>query len=78
MKKLAIVLVIVGMIVLDLVLSGMNVLLGLLLIASAALLSYLMDLTNRQPRRTTSLSQAARRNRELQETMTKAELRAAA
>ena len=78
MKKLAIILVIAAMVVLDLILSGMNVILGLLLIAASCLFSYLMDTMNRQPRRTTSLTRAARQNRELQKTSANAEFNVAA
>ena len=78
MKKLAIILVIAAMVILDLILSGMNVILGLLLIAGAGLFSYLMDTINRQPRRTTSLTRAARQNRELQKTSANAEFNVAA
>lgn len=78
MKKLAIILVIAAMVVLDLILSGMNVILGLLLIAGAGLFSYLMDTMNRQPRRTNSLTRAARQNRELQKTSANAEFNVAA
>ena len=74
MKKAAIIIVIAGMVVLDLILSGMNVILGLLLIIGAGLFAYLMDSMNHEPRRTTSISRAARQNRELQEAAPKAEL----
>ena len=74
MKKAAIIIVIAGMVVLDLILSGMNVILGLLLIIGAGLFAYLMDSMNHEPRRTTSITRAARLNRELQEAAPKAEL----
>ena len=74
MKKAAIIIVIAGMVVLDLILSGMNVILGLLLIIGAGLFAYLMDSMNHGPRRTTSITRAARQNRELQEAAPKAEL----
>ena len=68
------VIVIAGMVVLDLILSGMNVILGLLLIIGAGLFAYLMDSMNHEPRRTTSITRAARQTRELQEAAPKAEL----
>ena len=74
MKKAAIIIVIAGMVVLDLILSGMNVILGLLLIIGAGLFAYLMDSMNHEPRRTTSITRAARQSRELQEAAPKAEL----
>ena len=58
MKKAAIIIVIAGMVVLDLILSGMNVILGLLLIIGAGLFAYLMDSMNHEPRRTTSITRA--------------------
>ena len=78
MKKLAIVLVIAAMVVFDFILSGMNVILGLLLILGAGLFSYLMDLSSRQPQRTTSITRAARQSREQRKVVAKAELSVAA
>ena len=74
MKKFALIFIIAAIVVLDLIVSGMNVIAGLLLIVGVGLFSYLMDLSSRQPRRTTSITRAARQSRELQKTTTKAEL----
>ncbi len=78
MKKLAIILVIAAMVVLDLILSGMNVILGLLLIVGAGIFAYVMDQSSRQPRKTTSITRAARRSREQQKTIQNADLSVAA
>ncbi len=78
MKKLAIISVIAAMVVLDLILSGMNVILGLLLIVGAGILSYLMDLPSRQPGKTTSITRAARQSREQQKSLQNADLSVAA
>ena len=74
MKKAAIIIVIAGMVVLNLILSGMNVILGILLIIGAGMFAYLMDSMNHEPKRTTSITRAARQNRELQETASRSEL----
>jgi len=78
MKKLAIILVIVAMVVLDLVLSGMNVIVGLLLIAAGGIFAYVMDLTSKQPQKTTSITHAARQSREQQKAAQNTELSVAA
>ena len=78
MKKLAIILVIAAMVVLDLILSGMNVILGISLIIAVGIFSYLMDLASRQPEKTTSITHAARQSRDQQQSAQKAEYSMAA
>lgn len=63
MKKFALSLVIVSMVVLDLVLSGMNVVAGVLLIAGAGLFCAAMDYAGSKQQHTTSITHAARQNR---------------
>lgn len=64
MKKIAVLLVIVSMVVLDLILSGMNVVMGLLLIGGIGVFCTAMDYCNGKQNRTTSITHAARQNRE--------------
>lgn len=63
MKKFAFVLVIVSMVVMDLMLSGMNVVAGLLVIAGVGIACAFVDYFSHEPNRGTSLTQAARQNR---------------
>lgn len=62
MKKYFIATVIAAMVVTDLVLSGMNVVAGLLIILAAFCVCALMDYSSRQESRTTSITKAARQN----------------
>ncbi len=78
MKKLALILVIAAMVVLYFILAGLNVIVGLLIIAAAGLFSYLMDLSSNQPQKTTSITHAARQSREQQKASQKTELSVAA
>lgn len=48
MKKFLLLLTVASIVVLDLILSGMNVIFGLILIASTALVSYSLDQARRQ------------------------------
>ena len=60
MKKYAILLVIAIIIVSDLMLSGLNVLVGLVIIGASLVAAHLLDNASRQPKRTTSITRAAR------------------
>lgn len=63
MKKFAIALVIVSMVVMDMLLSGQNVWLGLTLIAVAIVVCALIDYAGSEQKRPTSITDAARQNR---------------
>lgn len=60
MKKIAIVLAIVTLVVLDLMLSGMNVVAGLLILAGVGGGCALIDCIGSESKRTTSITHAAR------------------
>lgn len=64
MKKFGIILVILAMAVLDLIFAGVDIVLGLGILAAAFGFAYLMDKANSAPRKTTSLTKAARMSRE--------------
>lgn len=66
MKKFAIALVIVSMVVLDLGLSGMNVVAGVLILAGAGIVCAVIDYAGREQKHTTSITHAARQNRRQQ------------
>ena len=63
MKKLAIVLVIASMVVMDLMLSGMNVVAGILLITGAGIVCAFLDYCGNESHSKTSITHAARQNR---------------
>lgn len=63
MKKFVIVAVIAAMVVADLVLSGMNVVLGVILILAALGSCAVIDYCNSRESHTTSITRAARQSR---------------
>ena len=65
MKKIALALVIASMVVAELILSGVNVVAGLVIIGVILLAAALMDYLGSERKRTTSITHAARRSRQL-------------
>lgn len=61
MNKFTTIAMIASLVVADLTLSGMNVILGLILIGSGLAVAMLMDEASKKPRHTTSITEAARR-----------------
>lgn len=64
MKKFGIILGIVAMAVLDLIFAGVDIVIGLGVLGAAFGFAYMMDKANSAPRKTTSLTKAARMSQE--------------